>query len=106
MDAVAAADPPELIAASGIYPNGIIGEWPMKLQWSDMGCRGCCGGTKIHPRSRPMILGFFPPHHLLLKPSKLGRTPLLAAIDFDSYRLDTGINTANIQCHVHVRQEQ
>eukprot|EP00956_Cyclotella_meneghiniana_P003232 scaffold3944_cov74-Cyclotella_meneghiniana.AAC.1 len=31
--APAAADPPELIAASGIHPNG-IGEWPMKLRWS------------------------------------------------------------------------
>ena len=30
MGAAAAIDPPELIAASGIHPNG-IGEWPMKL---------------------------------------------------------------------------
>eukprot|EP00956_Cyclotella_meneghiniana_P002214 scaffold2492_cov50-Cyclotella_meneghiniana.AAC.5 len=36
--------PPELIAASGIHPNG-IGEWPMKLRWSDVGCRQCCGDT-------------------------------------------------------------
>eukprot|EP00956_Cyclotella_meneghiniana_P035400 scaffold114447_cov34-Cyclotella_meneghiniana.AAC.1 len=33
MGAAAAIDPPELIAASGIHPNG-IGEWPMKLRWS------------------------------------------------------------------------
>ena len=32
MDAAAAIDTPELIAASGIHPNG-IGEWPMKLLW-------------------------------------------------------------------------
>eukprot|EP00956_Cyclotella_meneghiniana_P042286 scaffold248407_cov75-Cyclotella_meneghiniana.AAC.6 len=31
MCSAAAADPPELIAASGIQPNG-IGEWPMRLQ--------------------------------------------------------------------------
>eukprot|EP00956_Cyclotella_meneghiniana_P008355 scaffold11193_cov71-Cyclotella_meneghiniana.AAC.1 len=65
MDAAAAIDPPEQIAASGIHPNG-IGEWPMKLRWSYVGCRQCCGGRSDGSRSSSHDFG------LVSNPSSLG----------------------------------
>ena len=65
MGAAAAIDTPELIAASGIHPNG-IGEWPMKLRWSYVGCRQCCGGRSDRSRSSSHDFG------LVSNPSSLG----------------------------------